>query len=657
VGPHSDELHSLLKMIPGKQNEERLLVQRYICDEMTYNERKFDFRVFWMVASVDPLIVLYHTRHNYVRIGHAKYNESNFNDTKSHLTTHTFGANERKATWDEFKAYIEAFQALQGSRLAHLSADPFAHVQNQIMQILAAVVDAFRNVTFHPNDFVSQNAFSLHAADMVIDNDLDVYLIELTDGPGKDEDYDFRTAMHNQIFGSLVDIFEDVTKRQILGHPIDLREMKLKNILGDYEVIYNQDWMYEYQEYESRRVKDKRGCGGPNKSPVNTKVPIETVVEKATTTALPKEIASIDFDWQAVPSKLFYMEGRTGKKGEMVARSFRRNGWTPVDFIEMAHIVYDKEQPTAPVDDDGFEGAPIDRELKPWQFYNRFPLVVEQSLHGWSNLKRYVDSLKQDGVVCNPIFYRGRKFSVHVYMLVVSWDPLIVYYHDGYLKIPYSSLDEDEFLKMPGDDVAPRNLVWRGSWKSFKAMLEGYATTSTTSLLGSSDVYGHVRSQFKHSLAQAVDGLAFDLSQLLESFKNTTNVSSLPSFFTMYSATFQVNRHLNTFLSRLDSWNVAYGESYQEIVDLNDDLYGAAFNLLETVNATLSDAKRSNTSLTTYVLEKATERVVGGYELLIHKPPNVKVTSSGVYAKDTSSAHWKYEYEAQGKARDCSRLK
>ena len=147
--------------------DERLLVQKYICDEMTYGGRKFDFRVFWMVASVDPLIVLYHTTQNYVRIGHAKYDESNFNNTKSHLTTHTFRSDEKKATWDEFKVYVEEFQALQGSRLAHLHQDPFSHVQNQVKQILSHLVDAFKNITFHTRDFSSQNAFSLHAADLI----------------------------------------------------------------------------------------------------------------------------------------------------------------------------------------------------------------------------------------------------------------------------------------------------------------------------------------------------------------------------------------------------------------------------------------------------------------------------------------------------------
>ena len=75
---------------------------------MTYGSRIFDVRFFWTVASIDPLVVLYHTQQHCLRIGHAIYDESNFsNSTKAYLTTHTFGSVETKATWDEFREFIE----------------------------------------------------------------------------------------------------------------------------------------------------------------------------------------------------------------------------------------------------------------------------------------------------------------------------------------------------------------------------------------------------------------------------------------------------------------------------------------------------------------------------------------------------------------------
>lgn len=135
-----------------------------------------------MVASVDPLVVLYHTKHNYVRIGHAKYDEGNFNNTRSHLTTHTFGANEGKATWSQFQGYIEDhYRSNEGRLRQHVplewQAQPFEHVQNQIMAVLAQLTDAFKGITFHADLMTPENGFSWHAADLIVDNDLDVFLV------------------------------------------------------------------------------------------------------------------------------------------------------------------------------------------------------------------------------------------------------------------------------------------------------------------------------------------------------------------------------------------------------------------------------------------------------------------------------------------------
>ena len=67
MAPNSQELLSLpeksMKAIDRKHSSNgdagESIIQRYICNEMTWNQRKFDVRMFWFVASLDPLIVLY----------------------------------------------------------------------------------------------------------------------------------------------------------------------------------------------------------------------------------------------------------------------------------------------------------------------------------------------------------------------------------------------------------------------------------------------------------------------------------------------------------------------------------------------------------------------------------------------------------------------
>ena len=62
LAPQSDELKGLVERIKSQTQKKRLVIQKYICDEMTYGSRKFDVRIYWTVASIDPLIVLYHTK-------------------------------------------------------------------------------------------------------------------------------------------------------------------------------------------------------------------------------------------------------------------------------------------------------------------------------------------------------------------------------------------------------------------------------------------------------------------------------------------------------------------------------------------------------------------------------------------------------------------
>ena len=62
LGPNSPRLMELPEVAPKdlkqyKSDAEESIVQRYICNEMTRNDRKFDVWMFWFVASLDPLIV------------------------------------------------------------------------------------------------------------------------------------------------------------------------------------------------------------------------------------------------------------------------------------------------------------------------------------------------------------------------------------------------------------------------------------------------------------------------------------------------------------------------------------------------------------------------------------------------------------------------
>lgn len=583
VGPNSTALQEIMMEKKAKDNT-RKVAQKYICDEMTYFGRKFDYRIFWMVASVDPLIVLYQTKHNYVRIGAAIYDETNFTNTRSHLTTHTFGANEGKATWDEFRIYIEEFHALQGDRLSHIE-HPFQHLENQVKQVLSHLADAFKNMTYHSRGISAENAFTWHAADMILDNDLDVYIIEGTDGPGKDEDYDFRIVMHNVVFGDMIDIVEEVARRQELGQPVDVQEMEQDGILGSYEVVYNDGWMFQY----TFDRLEKKGCSASadrNIGSAKIEVPneiLDVIQEKAHLTARPKGSAN-------ATAKTFYMEGRADQAGEPIARSLRSKGWVPVDNQAAAQLVYEK-----------VASKNFPNHLEPWQTYNHIPQekIIFTLLQGAETRTR----------ACDPLLFKGRGLSVNVFWLVLSLDPLVVFYHDGFLHIPYNVNDENEFILQNQDhslQYSNKSLVWRGSWISFDHLLRNTTVN---------DPMNHVKGQIKRYLVTA----AKELKRVVME----RDLYSRPHSFGIYMAEFNVDRNLHVMEPFVSTVEI-YTEGYQEMVDLHDDVFGSAFNLVEKFNSTGTN------------VSAALDSVRSGYELILD-----------------GERGWEFEYIYYGQPKQC----
>jgi hypothetical protein len=258
--PDSPELYDVAWRALHNQfdDDSSRIIQRFVCNEMTWNARKFDVRVFWLVASLDPLIVLYHD--GYVRIGNADYTETDFSTTTQHLTTHTKLGAEGKAPFIEFE---DAIQELATTRNNHVTERfpsglyrPIDHVRNQLKHSLGQMIEIFRDRAFVkvPDILPTDNSFSLFCADYILDNDLDVWLLEPQYGCGLDEDYYFRLELHASLFNGMVDILEEIWHKQERGaHKI----LPLQRA-GNWEVIYADGLVYSYDGYE--RSQDKASC-------------------------------------------------------------------------------------------------------------------------------------------------------------------------------------------------------------------------------------------------------------------------------------------------------------------------------------------------------------------------------------------------------------
>jgi hypothetical protein len=187
----------------------------------------------------------------------------NWNSTEAHLGN--LHASGKAASWRTFAENLEATKKRSNSlkkQIDSLADSAMQHVENQVKHSLAEMVDAFRGVTFTNNGTSMDNKFGFYCADYMIDEDLDVYIIEPQKGCGMLKENQVSKSwkswndVNAQLTEGMAEILKIVTKQQELGLPLDIEA--LEHAAGsEYEVIYNDGWVYEYEGYERNL---KKGC-------------------------------------------------------------------------------------------------------------------------------------------------------------------------------------------------------------------------------------------------------------------------------------------------------------------------------------------------------------------------------------------------------------
>jgi len=258
LAPRSEALDSAIEhSLKDKKND--YIVQSYICDELTWvGGNKFDLRMYWAVASVDPPIVLYHD--GFVRVGAAAYNESDFSDTTKHLTNHDFQTEEQsEVTADHLYERIREHYEANYVRLSPGMKDPVQHVRKQMKEAIGTLYAAFRGVfgfgpEHSPKDSGPENLFGVYGADFVIDKDLDVHFLEAQAGPGFGERYDYKIELFRDIYRPVPAIVEEIALKQQANASGNILPL---TTLGGYEIVFAGDWQYKYKNYKRAATKKK----------------------------------------------------------------------------------------------------------------------------------------------------------------------------------------------------------------------------------------------------------------------------------------------------------------------------------------------------------------------------------------------------------------
>jgi len=165
----------------GRKMKSETIIQRYISNPLLINGCKFDIRVYMLIASVNPLIVLYHQ--GYIRLACVPYTNDDLN-LHIHLTNqfvqkkHPLYATKKEETimnFDQFNNYVNEHVKDEKQLENDWVLNGCTKRMKEIMVICA---NACKNKLDK-----AHGTFDLLGFDFMIDDNMKVWLIEINVNP------------------------------------------------------------------------------------------------------------------------------------------------------------------------------------------------------------------------------------------------------------------------------------------------------------------------------------------------------------------------------------------------------------------------------------------------------------------------------------------
>ena len=197
-----DQLNDILSNVkPCNQT----IIQKYIENPLVINGRKFDIRQWVLVTDLNPLTVwLFETP--YVRFGAENYHIDDFKNVFSQLTGNSIAKHSDKFNTGEIEGDMWENKEFREFLKKKYGGDPWIEIQKKIEKIVILSLQCAKHKLFN-----RKNNFEVFGFDIMLDDKLNVYIIEINASP----DWSYSTKVTEK----LVKIASDDIMKVVLDLP------------------------------------------------------------------------------------------------------------------------------------------------------------------------------------------------------------------------------------------------------------------------------------------------------------------------------------------------------------------------------------------------------------------------------------------------------
>eukprot|EP01123_Difflugia_compressa_P014350 TRINITY_DN7329_c0_g1_i1.p1 TRINITY_DN7329_c0_g1~~TRINITY_DN7329_c0_g1_i1.p1 ORF type:complete len:427 (+),score=84.72 TRINITY_DN7329_c0_g1_i1:43-1281(+) len=234
VNPDVNQLKQLWLVDPEAQpqdykckiaDRDDVLIQRYLLDPLLLEGKKMEIRSYWVVASTNPYVILYHD--GTVRLTTREYKLDDWSDPLIHITNtrqqkdadpnYYLTEAERKWTIEKLATYLK-----QEGKLKETEEEWLNRLREMLKERIAvAAMGAHEYLTSKQQVPGWDGRFELFGMDVILDQNLYPWLTELQDGPGLSLDPGVKQYVIPKIIKELVNVILEIDATLRAGRPLN----------------------------------------------------------------------------------------------------------------------------------------------------------------------------------------------------------------------------------------------------------------------------------------------------------------------------------------------------------------------------------------------------------------------------------------------------